>query len=104
MPQTPAQSPSKSSVPATETGAFYFLRPDDLPVIEHHLRGVHRIEVRQIGGEAAAGEEVVALLQAAGLEVSFRRLALMTPPPARRLVFRYPGATAELTIAPEVEV
>lgn len=80
-----------------------FLRPDDLPVMAHHLRGVAAIEVRQIGGPAAAGAEVVAMLEAAGLQVSFRRLEQMTPPPARRLVFRYPGAKAELTIAPEVD-
>jgi len=102
MPQTsPSSTPDPQPTP--ERPAMRFLRPDDLPMIEHHLRGVHRIEVRQIGGAAAAGVEVVALLEAAGLEVSFRRLELMTPPPARRLVFRYPGAKAELTIAPEVE-
>lgn len=80
-----------------------FLRPEDLPVIAHHLRGVKMIEVRQIGGIDADGAEVVALLEAAGLQVSYRRVERMTPPPARRLVFRYPGAKAELTIAPEVD-
>ena len=47
-----------------------FLRPDDLPVMAHHLRGVAAIEVRQIGGPAGAGAEVVAMLEAAGLQVS----------------------------------
>lgn len=96
-----AFEPGDRSVHAPAPGGF--LRPEDLPMISHHLRGVQQIEVRQIGGPAAAGAEVVALLEAAGLQVSFRRLERMTPPPRCRLVFRYPGARAELTIAPELE-
>lgn len=81
---------------------FAFLTSEDLRVMQQRLRGVHSVEVRQIGGSPDAGAEVVAHLEAEGLEVVYRVLERMTPPPSCRLVFRYHGTQAELTIAPEV--
>lgn len=79
-----------------------FLTPEDLRALRHQLRGVRVVEVRQIGGAPTAGVEVVSYLQAEGYEVHFRELGQMTPPPLRRIVFRYLHGHAEMTIAPEV--
>jgi len=80
-----------------------FLTPEDLRALRHQLRGVRVVEVRQIGGTPAAGVEVVSYLQSEGYEVQFRELQRMTPPPLRRIVFRYLPGHAEMTIAPEVQ-
>lgn len=77
-----------------------FLTVQDALVLRHGLRGVDAVEVRQVGPHPSAGAEVVAFLEAEGLDVSFRQLEHMVPPPSRRFVFRYTGKRAELTVAP----
>jgi len=79
-----------------------FLRPEDLHAMQRHLRGVRAVEVRQLGGSPEAGAEVVAHLEAEGFDVAYRALERMTPPPSCRMVFRYRGANAELTITPDL--
>lgn len=93
----PAPSPE---APAPEAPPF--LTPEDCALMRHHLRGVAAVELRQIGGTSASAAEVLIWLEAQGLDVSFRQLERMTPPPSRRIVFRYHGTIAEITIAPEV--
>lgn len=78
-----------------------FLTLDDALVLRRGVRGVTGVDVRLIGPHATAGAEVVAFLQAEGLETSMQRIDRMEPPPLRRLVFRYTGTRAELTVAPQ---
>jgi len=80
-----------------------FLIETDHALLRHHLKGVRMVEVRQIGGKPEAGAEVVAHLEELGYAVRFRVLELMSPPPLKRIVFRYPGPKqAEMTIAPDL--
>ena len=79
-----------------------FLTPEDYLLMRHQLRGVTAVELRQIGGTQATAAEVLIWLEAQGLAVSFRLLERMTPPPSRRIVFRYRGTIAEITLAPDV--
>ncbi len=77
-----------------------FLTLDDALILRQGLRGVQIVDVRQIGDHPSAGPEVVAFLEAEGLEASFRTIGRMVPPPLRRFVFRYSGNRAELTVTP----
>lgn len=87
-----------------QPGQSRFLRPTDHDVIRRQLRGVRMVELRQIGGTAEDGAEVLAHLESQGFAVKFRLLERMSPPPLCRMVFRYHGPKqAELTIAPEVK-
>ncbi|WP_076483304.1 MULTISPECIES: hypothetical protein [Rhodobacter] len=80
-----------------------FLTEADYNAMRHHLRGVRIVELRQIGGTPEDGAEVMAYLEAEGFAVKFRLLERMSPPPLKRIVFRYPGPKqAEMTIAPEI--
>ncbi|GGE00455.1 hypothetical protein SAMN05421774_101225 [Gemmobacter megaterium] len=77
-----------------------FLTIDDALILRRGVRGVVAVDVRLIGAHPTAGAEVVAFLEAEGLETSMQRIEHMQPPPLRRLVFRYAGNRAELTVAP----
>ncbi|MFT4151241.1 MAG: hypothetical protein QM656_13665 [Paracoccaceae bacterium] len=87
---------------AAEASPLIFLTVEDAVALRHGLRGIQSVLVRQVGLHDTAGAEVVAFLEAEGLEVSFRQLDHMIPPPLRRFVFRYAGGQAELTVAPGV--
>lgn len=86
----------------TEFGPPGFLSAADQREIRHQLRGIAVVELRQIGGSPMVAREVIGWLQAEGFEVQFRALAQMTPPPLRRIAFRFQGARAVLTLAPEL--
>lgn len=88
--------------PAPQDLPQTFLTPPDTLLLRHGLRGVDRIEIRLVGDHPAVAAEVTAFMAALGLEVSFRQIDRMMPPPLRRFVFRYgAGKSAELTVAPE---
>ena len=77
-----------------------FLTVEDARALRHGLRGIHSVEVRQIGDHPSAGPEVTAFAEAEGLEVSFRQIEWIVPAPKRRFVFRYANRHAELTVTP----
>lgn len=90
-------------VPEPHLPVYGFLSETDQRDMRHQLRGIAAVEVRQIGGPRTVGLEVLKWLQAEGLEVQFRELERMTPPPLRRIAFRFQGRQAILTLAPELE-
>lgn len=85
----------------TPTPGRPFLTLDDALILRRGVRGVAAVDVRLIGHHATAGAEVMAFLEAEGLETSMQRIERMEPRPLRRLVFRYAGDRAELTVAPD---
>lgn len=90
----------KNDLPPEPRDDLAFLTVEDAVILRRGLRGIRSVEVRQVGPHPSAGAEIVAFLDAEGLEASFRQLTHMVPPPSRRLVFRYTGDHAELTVAP----
>lgn len=98
---SPHALPPSSEPPFSAPG---FLTAADQREMRHQLRGITSVELRQIGGTRAIGHEVLKWLQAEGLEVQFRTLERMTPPPLRRIAFRFQGRQAILTLAPEIGI
>lgn len=109
MDSAPAQTPEDTQPDnirpddiGTEETRLTFLTVPDARLLRHGLRGVDLVEVRLVGDHPTAGAEVTAFIEAEGLEVSFRQIDRMMPPPLRRFVFRYgAGKRAELTVAPD---
>ncbi|WP_154664491.1 hypothetical protein [Gemmobacter nectariphilus] len=94
---------ARMTIPAPDPAspALPFLTLDDALVLRKGVRGVAAVTVRMIGTHPTADAEILAFLEAEGLETSLQRIELMEPAPLRRLVFRYSGNRAELTVAPQ---
>lgn len=103
LPKTAEGSAAESPAASDAAAQFAFLTVEDARQLRHGLRGVQIVDVRQIGPDDSAGAEVVAFLQAEGLETSLRQIERMVPPQLRRFVFRYSGNRAELTVAPSAK-
>lgn len=97
-PAPPAWPPAAR--PSFAAPAAAFLQPEDIAAIRHQLRKIQFVEVRLFAGSPEVGAEVVAFLESEGLSVSYREISHISPPPTRRIVFRFSGNRALITLAP----
>lgn len=83
---------------------LHFLDEKTAAWISGQLRGVTDVVLRIMEGNPYAGPEISAFLMTLGISVRSEPLGMISPPPRQRVSLRFSGATAIVTVAPQVPV